>query len=682
MRVSSRPSLSFFALALLGLMLGAAPRSAASGPLAAAVDQRPEPPCSTATALDRQIEDRLQSGRAGGKATARLYLRLLGRAGSGETCEALVRHLAQLVPLLGPSTTKQVLANPEAAPNEWTPNPKAGAVLQRWWRQQDPNPSTPFNERLAVHLRRVSYAVDAYASDRSAAGFDDRGTVYVRYGEPYRTGSVPYQDMGFISEVIRPGVNVSLGDFPDHEIWTYDHISSEGRYIFVQRVADYEIATAPDLLPPELRRGFNGSARSQNRAYSTIHALQHIYSYLSRLYGRSGDIYADLNKYVSTQDMLGSVDDLRRRRGRSGGSGSVGYGSGSRQVHSRPGAGSRTPSMVAKDVVSKSQVRGHEIARVRQQEMPSQYGGGDSLSTLPVAFRTFRRLTPAGETTTNVYWALREASTELPENADVDGSEDDAADADTSFTHYHVAVSATRYDDQFRRLTTQRDQALTQRRRRPANAEAGRTRVSTVHSLTTDPVASTSYLTLQWDQHAATYSQATQDTTVGTTIRRRVAEPEKIVPLRADPSSLEMSDLQVLTVQRPLSSSASLLDQATLYPYRQVPRDASLILRFDLYHLTRRDDGRARWSVEYETKQTVRKGFFGRLFGSDTTVRRTATSTLASGTTDPPSEVIEIDLDRRNLSPGELHITVRATDRISGTTVERSVDFTVTEPSD
>jgi GWxTD domain-containing protein len=52
----------------------------------------------------------------------------------------------------------------------------------RFWKEKDPTPTTERNERYEEHLRRVAHADTFF---RSLSYFwDDRGRIYIRYGEP------------------------------------------------------------------------------------------------------------------------------------------------------------------------------------------------------------------------------------------------------------------------------------------------------------------------------------------------------------------------------------------------------------------------------------------------------------------------------------------------------------------
>jgi GWxTD domain-containing protein len=59
--------------------------------------------------------------------------------------------------------------------------------IKRFWLQRDPTPVTAINERLMEHFRRVWYARKHFSRGRDP--WDDRGTVYIRYGDPNHRSS-------------------------------------------------------------------------------------------------------------------------------------------------------------------------------------------------------------------------------------------------------------------------------------------------------------------------------------------------------------------------------------------------------------------------------------------------------------------------------------------------------------
>ncbi|MCK5147624.1 GWxTD domain-containing protein [bacterium] len=58
-----------------------------------------------------------------------------------------------------------------------------GNLLLKAWRHRDPSPATPENERYAEHIQRLDHARRYYSSPQPR-GYDDRGMIWIRYGEP------------------------------------------------------------------------------------------------------------------------------------------------------------------------------------------------------------------------------------------------------------------------------------------------------------------------------------------------------------------------------------------------------------------------------------------------------------------------------------------------------------------
>jgi GWxTD domain-containing protein len=56
--------------------------------------------------------------------------------------------------------------------------------MRAFWIRNDPTPGMPANERLIEHVSRVMYAAKHYTSEKDTTGLDERGKIYIRYGEP------------------------------------------------------------------------------------------------------------------------------------------------------------------------------------------------------------------------------------------------------------------------------------------------------------------------------------------------------------------------------------------------------------------------------------------------------------------------------------------------------------------
>jgi GWxTD domain-containing protein len=65
-----------------------------------------------------------------------------------------------------------------------TPANARAAAWADFWHRLDPDPSTPENERLEAHYRRVEYARRELRDGFRDGAQSDRGRVYIRYGPP------------------------------------------------------------------------------------------------------------------------------------------------------------------------------------------------------------------------------------------------------------------------------------------------------------------------------------------------------------------------------------------------------------------------------------------------------------------------------------------------------------------
>ncbi len=81
--------------------------------------------------------------------------------------------------------------------------------LRRYWVLQDPTPTTPENERLVEHERRVQHAREHFAA-AAPASWDDRGTFYILYGPPLTVTRIPAD------------IDDPLGYIPERMFWHYE----------------------------------------------------------------------------------------------------------------------------------------------------------------------------------------------------------------------------------------------------------------------------------------------------------------------------------------------------------------------------------------------------------------------------------------------------------------------------
>lgn len=94
-------------------------------------------------------------------------------------------------------------------------DPQIFSVLQSFWEKRDLTPSDSYNERLLEHWKRVHYALNNF-STTSRALYDDRGGIYIKYGEPNkkRSGIFMYNP-GFANYIIATRMDDGRGGVSD-----------------------------------------------------------------------------------------------------------------------------------------------------------------------------------------------------------------------------------------------------------------------------------------------------------------------------------------------------------------------------------------------------------------------------------------------------------------------------------
>ena len=98
--------------------------------------------------------------------------------------------------------------------------------FRKFWKSRDPSPTTEYNERLVEHYRRLNYAKQNYTM-KQTKGYDDRGIVYIKHGEPDQTADL-------------------VGNFGirDNETWVYWRKPDNFIFHFVRRTSSYFIANS------------------------------------------------------------------------------------------------------------------------------------------------------------------------------------------------------------------------------------------------------------------------------------------------------------------------------------------------------------------------------------------------------------------------------------------------------
>jgi len=591
-------------------------------------------------------------------ATVDVYRHLLRYADSSlARPEAAIvkKHAAQATLLMTEGHRRRISSD---APHDtaWTLQRNAGTHLLEWWRQQDPAPATPANERMEEHIQRVATARAKYPHATRMSGLDDRGETYVRYGPPFLQRSISYNDAGFVLDVFRFGVNVSSFEFPENEIWTYPQIHHAAYFIFVEDDDHYYIGSSSDLMPSRLSNTFSNSDRHLNRAVSALAAMRYIFRDLALYHSDFGTLYNDIEDYASWQEMKASEYQMTGRVPPGTRMRSVGAGiNQQRFVFSSPVFGIGMPSQFVQSTSMEQQTLDYHAQRIRKKELPPQatdiFSGLDSLS---LTMRTARFLEPDGATRTEVYWGTLARHLQLDE---------EHAD-ETSL----VKLTAVEYSPDYSRRKMRGKWYNTG----SASGQQGLV-VPSVFSIKSG--SGPYHLGLQWEQYTADVDGSRIQ--LGDQLRIATRRVDTLAALNAAPDRLEMSDLKPLLSNDAYEATAS-VDDASPYPFSRIGAEASLLLYFELYHLGFNSDDRTRYTVEYDVMRRTERGRLTRLFRGDKEERTTA-STTYEGDRRTAKEQILIDLsDWENQNPGMLTVTVRVTDEVTGQQMERDIDFEIT----
>ncbi len=606
------------------------------------------------------------------------YTELLGRVErdtSTAVQELFRRRLAQIAPLMTDDVFRQVIdGEREKEPSTWAFRVGAGDSLQAWWHGLDPYPDTPENERLEEHLTRLVHARQSFACRAQASGFDARGSVYLRFGAPYKRRDLGYKDGEFFKEVFRFGVPIPPSSFPESEIWLYPGLSDFGYYLFAEEDTTdcFREAKVNDLMPNTLTMSRGNNERGLNIAYSSLMAMRAIYRELALYHISFSGRYSEIADYASYQEMKATEAKMDKMMGRDSGGGgeqqvTVGAGAGmTRTVTTNSVFGIGPPTQFVTRMVSRAEREDEYAEKRREKEMPPQYTAlYDNVPELPVALRTARFLDEDGTTRTEVYWGLLTSAARLQPDEE---SEDPAPSM--------IRFSAIQHNKD----RTQVQQV--NRRHELASRPDTVRQVLIPDPIVFNGISSVHHLSLQWTQHRLWQEESGAIAGLGPKRRFTTVQSDSLSPLRASGPGPEMSDLKVLSLP---DTTAEMLAQPEVYaypyPFRIITPDTPLLLSFEVYHLSFGEEDRTRYTISYEVEGKTQRGW-SRLFrGQDT--QRTTTEMTMQGTERRTDERILLDLSRiKRDEVQDVRVTVRVTDEITEASVTRSLNFDLQPPSE
>lgn len=147
--------------------------------------------------------------------------------------EEIKKEFARLAPITSEQSLKEWMKTIQKYPDE------AYSILRKFWLEKDPNPVTTINERLLEHWERINFARKKFTiKPTTPYGTDDRGLVYVKYGEPQsvytgKLGVDQVELMQWISDfAIRQEIE-RYNTLPAYEIWIYNTLQKEQTTVFL-----------------------------------------------------------------------------------------------------------------------------------------------------------------------------------------------------------------------------------------------------------------------------------------------------------------------------------------------------------------------------------------------------------------------------------------------------------------
>lgn len=164
--------------------------------------------------------------------------RSLARQGDSETASSLLNQgLEQLDsgPLADSLFLEVKPIMTEQEMKDYSQTNHKGQFFIAFWKSIDPTPATVKNERFTEHYQRLAYAQRWYTVGYDSMQWDDRGLIYIRYGEP--------------SEIAREPTGRGI---KPNECWVYRRENGEFIYDFYQKRMNYELMDNLFELRPKL----------------------------------------------------------------------------------------------------------------------------------------------------------------------------------------------------------------------------------------------------------------------------------------------------------------------------------------------------------------------------------------------------------------------------------------------
>lgn len=229
-----------------------------------------------------------------------LYLWGLGTPSMPEAAEALDREFDRVRLIWTEGQTAEWDALRES-------NPQGSRLaLKRFWIEKDPTPSTAVNERLIEHWGRIRHARRAFVYNKSSPlDTDDRGVVYLQYGEAARVrrGSLgaSESEMNLRIPDVESRMRMRAYDTnPQYEVWVYERLNPEGFTYFLFGNTDgtgpFELVNGVQDLIPQQARSRSSADSNPGGVPASYYLELFYYQDLSGLGGHFGRRFGEMER--------------------------------------------------------------------------------------------------------------------------------------------------------------------------------------------------------------------------------------------------------------------------------------------------------------------------------------------------------------------------------------------------
>jgi len=233
--------------------------------------------------------------------------------------DSLLGELERVIPLIDEDQVAPWVALRDSSSD------RIARELKRFWIEKDPTPTTVLNERLIEHWQRILYARNEFVySLDSPYGTDDRGTVWVKFGEPdrVRTGMLGASEIELKIRVPEdPQAREAIRRYdtnPQYEVWVYDDLNDQGFTYFLfgneGGAGQFRLVDGVRDLVPHQSRSKGSSRYTPGGVPASYYLELFYYETLSDVGGYFGRRFAELNElwnqYTTRTNRVGGGEQL------------------------------------------------------------------------------------------------------------------------------------------------------------------------------------------------------------------------------------------------------------------------------------------------------------------------------------------------------------------------------------